>query len=154
MVNINIAYTARMQIVPVSLKWKRGSSWKGTYWCFIPLRIEVNHSGRFNTLRPMEIGRHFADDIFKCIFVTENVWTPIEMSQKYVPKGPIINVPALVQMMAKRRQGDKPLSEPRMKSLLTHICVPRPQCVKPIEAWTLWPLFCRQYFDRVTWNIF
>ena len=32
--------------------------------------------------------------------------------------------------MAWRRSGDKPLSEPMMDSLLTHICVTRPQWVK------------------------
>ena len=42
-----------------------------------------------NTLRLREIGGHFADDIFKCIFLTENVWIPIEISLKFVPKGPI-----------------------------------------------------------------
>ena len=31
--------------------------------------------------------------------------------------------------MAWRRTGDKPLSEPRMESFLTHICVTRPQWV-------------------------
>ena len=40
------------------------------------------------------------------------------------------NIPALVQIMAWRRPGDKPLSEPIMISLLTHICVIRPQWVK------------------------
>ena len=39
------------------------------------------------------------------------------------------NMPSLVQMMAWRRPGDKPLSEPMMVSLLTHICVTRPQWV-------------------------
>ena len=33
---------------------------------------------------------------------------------KYVHKGPIDNKPALVQIMAWRRIGDKPLSEPMM----------------------------------------
>ena len=83
----------------------------------------------FNTLRPRLSGRHFADDIFKCIFLNENVWTAIEISLKFVPKGPINNIPALVQIMAWRRSGDKPLSEPMMVSLLTHICVTRPQWV-------------------------
>ena len=32
---------------------------------------------------------------------------------KFVPKGPINNIPALVQIMAWRRPGDKPLSEPK-----------------------------------------
>ena len=84
----------------------------------------------FNTLRPRPNRRHFADDIFKCIFLNENVWIPIKISLKLVTQGPIINIPALVQIMAWRRPGDKPLSEPVMISLLTHICVTRPQWVK------------------------
>ena len=48
---------------------------------------------------------------------------------KFVPKYPICNTPALVQIMAWRRPGDKPLSEPMMVSLLMHICVTRPQWV-------------------------
>ena len=88
-----------------------------------------------NTLRPRQNGRHFADDIFKCIFLNENAWMPIEISLKFVPEGPINNIPALVQTMAWRRPGDKPLSEPMMVSLLTHICVTRPQWVKPDLAW-------------------
>ena len=42
---------------------------------------------------------------------------------------PIDNNPALVQIMAWRRSGDKPLAEPMMISLSTHICVTRPQWV-------------------------
>ena len=78
-------------------------------------------------------GRHFADDIFKCIFLNENVWIPIKISLKFVPKGPINNIPAMVQMMAWRRPSDKPLSEPMVVSLPTHICVARPQ-------WVIWLL--------------
>ena len=84
----------------------------------------------FNTLRPRHNGRHFADDILKCIFFNEDVWISIKISLKFVPKGPINYIPALVQIMAWRRPGDKPLSEPMMVSLLTHICVTRPQWVK------------------------
>ena len=36
----------------------------------------------------------------------------IQISLKFVPKGPIDNKSALVQVMAWRRSGDKPLSEP------------------------------------------
>ena len=50
----------------------------------------------FNTLRPRQNGRHFADDILKCIFLNENVWIPIETSLNFVPKGPIDDIPALV----------------------------------------------------------
>ena len=84
----------------------------------------------FNTLRPRQNGRHFADDIFKYIFLNENAWIPIKISLTFVPKGRINNILALVQIMAWRRPGDKPLSEPMMVSLPTHICVTRPQWVK------------------------
>ena len=53
-----------------------------------------------NTLRPKHNGRHFADDLFKCIFLNENVWIPIKISLEFVPKGPINYIPTLVQMMA------------------------------------------------------
>ena len=52
-----------------------------------------------NTLRPRQNGRHFADAIFKCIFLNENVWIPIKISLKFVPQGPLSNIPALVQIM-------------------------------------------------------
>ena len=48
------------------------------------------------TLRPRQNGRHFADDTLKCIFLNENVWIPIEILLKFVPKGQIDNIPALV----------------------------------------------------------
>ena len=68
----------------------------------------------FNTLRPSQVGRHFPDAIFKCIFLNENVWISIKISRNFVPKGPINNISALVQIMAWRRPGDKPWSEPMM----------------------------------------
>ena len=73
-----------------------------------------------NTLGPRQDGHHYPGDIFKCIFLNENVWISIKISLKFVPKGPINNIPSLVQIMAWRRPGDKPLSEPMMVSLLTH----------------------------------
>ena len=91
--------------------------------------VQLHLHSRLNTLRPRQNGRHFADDIFKRIFLNENVWIPIKISLKFVPKGPINNIPALVQMMVWRRPGAKPLSEPMMVSLLTHIWVTRPQWV-------------------------
>ena len=44
-----------------------------------------------------------------------------------VPDG---QLKALVQIMAWHWKGDKPLSEPMMVSLLTHICITWPQLVK------------------------
>ena len=68
-------------------------------------------------------GHLFADDIFRYIFVNEKFCILIKISLKFLPEGPIDNNSALVQIMAWRRPGDKPLSEPMMVSLLTHICV-------------------------------
>ena len=82
-----------------------------------------------NTLRPRQDGRYLPDDIFRCIFLNENVWIPLKISLEFVPKVPISNIPALVLITAWLRPGDKPLSEPMMFSLPTHICVTRPQWV-------------------------
>ena len=82
-----------------------------------------------NTLSARQHGRHFPDDILKCIFLNENVWISIKISLKFVLKGLINNIPALVQIMAWCRTGDKPLYEPMLVSLLTHICVTWPQWV-------------------------
>ena len=73
------------------------------------------------TLRPRQNGCHFADDPFKDIFLNETLRISIKMSLNFVPKGPINDIPAMVQIMAWRRRGDKPLSEPMMISLHTHI---------------------------------
>ena len=59
----------------------------------------------FNSLRSRRNDRYNADDIFKCIFLKENVWIPTKISLKFVPKGRINNIPALVQIMAWRRPG-------------------------------------------------
>ena len=83
-----------------------------------------------NTLRPGQNGLHFPDDIFRCIFLNENAWISSKISLKFVPNGPVNNIPALVQIMAWRRTSDKPLSETMMTSLQTHICVTLPQWVK------------------------
>ena len=59
------------------------------------------------TLRPMQYGRHFLDDTFKRIFVNENARISIRISLKFLPKGQIYNIPALVPIMAWRRLDDK-----------------------------------------------
>ena len=63
---------------------------------------------------PWQNGSRFADDIFECIFVKEKFWILIIISLKFVPKGPIDNNPALVEIRAWRRIGDKTLSEPML----------------------------------------
>ena len=67
-----------------------------------------------NALRQRQNGRQFPNDIFKYIFLNENIYISIKISLKFVPEGPINNIPALVQIMARHQPGDKPLSEPMM----------------------------------------
>ena len=55
--------------------------------------------------------------MFKCIFLNENIWILNDISLKYVPWSPIDNMSAWVQIMAWRRPGDKPLSEPMLTQL-------------------------------------
>ena len=69
---------------------------------------------RFNTLKPRQNGAHFTDDMFmfKHVPVDENFWCLNKISLQYVPWGLIDYMAALVQIMAWRRSGDNPLSEP------------------------------------------
>ena len=53
-----------------------------------------------NTLRPRQNVRHFPDDIFKCVFMNDNVWNLLHISLKFFPRVRINNIPALVQIMA------------------------------------------------------
>ena len=103
-----------------------------------------SHTTMVNSLRPRQNGRHFPD-IFKWIFLNENRWISIKISLKFVRKGLNNNIPALVLIMAWRRPGDKPLSEPMLVISLTHICVTRPQWVKHLAtqiATLTWPTRC------------
>ena len=59
-----------------------------------------------------------ADDIFNCIFLNENDRILIQISLKYVPKIPIDNKLALVQVMAWRQAGDKPLPKPMITQFI------------------------------------
>ena len=52
--------------------------------------------------------------IFKFIFLYENFRISNNNSLQIVPKGPINNIPVLVQIMTWRQLGNKPLSEPMM----------------------------------------
>ena len=53
-------------------------------------------TSKINTLRPRQNGRQFLEDNFKCIFVNENVHISIKISLKFVPKGLVNNITALV----------------------------------------------------------
>ena len=74
------------------------------------------------------------------VFMLNKHCLSLSLSLKFVPKGPMNNIPTLVQIMAWRRPGDKPLSEPMMDNLLTHICVTRPQWVNKCLCYTTVPV--------------
>ena len=103
-----------------------------------------------NSLRPRQNRRHFADDVFKVIFLNENVWISINISLKFVPRGPINSIPTLVQIMAWRRPGDKPLSEPMMVRLPTYICITGPQWV---NAWCKFLVTLSSFWEQAIWFI-
>ena len=113
---------------PNNRKLSMISSDRSCVWLsIITSYVSVN---MINTLRPRQNGRHFAYGTFKRIFLNENGRLSIEISLKLVPKDPINNIPALIQIMTWRWPGDKPLSEPIMVRLLMHICITRPEWVK------------------------
>ena len=70
--------------------------------------------GHINSSPPGQNGRPFTDDVFKCIFMNEKFCIWIQISLKFVPKGPIDKKSALDLVMAWHRTGDKPLPEPML----------------------------------------
>ena len=69
----------------------------------------------------------FYQTTFSNSFSYENIQILIRISLNFVPNDPINNIRALVPIMAWRRPGVKPVSEPMLASLPTHECVTRPQ---------------------------
>ena len=73
-----------------------------------------------NSLRPRQNDRHFTDGIFKFLLMNENIWISPKILLKFVPMVSMSNIPVLIQIMAWRRPGDKPLCESIVFSLLKH----------------------------------
>ena len=69
----------------------------------------------FNTLRPRQNGRQFPDDFFKCIFFSCMIMFNFDFPEVFAE--------------VCSQESAKPLCEPMMVSLLTHICVTEPQWV-------------------------
>ena len=124
--------------------------------CHCCQSAHLTHGGR------RQNGRHFPDNIFKCIFLNENVWNAIKISLKFVLKGPIYIIPALVQIMAWRRPDDKPLSGPMMDRLPMHIYLTQPQWVNTLRprqnAWhsqnTIFLMKIVVCWLKFHWNLF
>ena len=90
---------------------------------YVRLRFRVSHIEAEAKLPPFR-RRHFQMD-----FLEKKCMDFLKISFKFVHTVRNDNIPALVQIMAWRRPGDKPSSEPMMISLLTHVCTTRPQWV-------------------------
>ena len=103
-----------------------------TYWTYQHLFWDnfIRNTSWLNTLSPRQNECHFTEDISNAFSWNKNIWIRIRISLKFVPRGLINKIPALVQIMAWRCPGDKPLSEPMLVCLQMHICVNRPQWVK------------------------
>ena len=119
------------------LKQHRIIAWMSNYihikpWNVIDHPCQNFNSGSIDSLRMRQNGRHFTDNPSKHIFLSHTIQISIKFSLKLVSKGQINNIPALVPIMAWRCPSDKLLSEPMMVSFLAHICVTRPQLVKPV----------------------
>ena len=141
-VQVNGLAILRDFMMKCSIEHKNDHRYPTHSWCGHDIQAR-SALPALNTLRPRRNEQHFADDIFKRIFFNENVWISITISLKFVPKGLINNIPALAQIMAWRRPGEKPLSETMMVRLLTHKCVTRPQWVNEgIHPGLLCFLYC------------
>ena len=110
-----------MQMSPIARGYSRNVV--GVSHCLVVIPISSI------TLRPRQNGCHFTDYSFKHIFLNENIWISTKIWLKLIPKGPINNIPTLVQMRAWHWPDDKPLSEPVMVWLPMHIWVTRHQWV-------------------------
>ena len=89
------SYDRKNDICHWSPAWVKKKSHCGGYWttfspcarflgCFLKKKTLRNTS--VNTLWPGQNGRHFPEDIFKCIFLNENVWISLRISLKFVSK--------------------------------------------------------------------
>ena len=104
------------------------------------VNVQCTALQELNALRPKQNDHRFPDDIFKCILLNEMCCILMKNSLKFVSKCPIYD------MMAWRRWGDKPSSEPTLTILLTHICITRPQWLNVVDDFVIktltvdWPM--------------
>ena len=109
MLGLKLNHASKRVIKPQQNKAQYNDVWIS---CDIPhstCRLQLDLIA-LNALKPGQNGRHFPYDIFKCIFLNENVNISINISVKFAPVGSANYIPALVQIMAWRRPRDKSLS--------------------------------------------
>ena len=105
----------------------KGATGLSDRWFSAPKALYITHWCRYKIAAFSQTT--FSNDLF--------LHTNLLLSLTFVPKVRINNIPTLIQIMAWRRPGDKPLSEPIMLSSLTHVCVTRPYWVKTFPVNTV-----------------
>ena len=68
-------------------------------------------------MEPEQNGGHFANDLFRSVFLYENVWISIKIPRRCVPVGAIDSKLSLIQVMAWHRTGAKPLPLPMINTV-------------------------------------
>ena len=80
--NVFLCHTFSVACMPVYY-WCRNSLFKSQLWDISSLssqslihycNVHCRNTTCFNSMRPRGNGRHFLDDIFKSIFLNENIW--------------------------------------------------------------------------------
>ena len=135
-----LAFVTRDYLTLAFVIWLSLLLWK--IWCHFPSKSTVMLESptkscwslmkhwKVNSSPPGQNGHRFTDDIFRCIFMNEKFCIVIKNSVKFVPKYPVDNIPELVQIIAWRRIGEKPLSDQYWPNPITHICGTRGRWVK------------------------
>ena len=77
-----------------------------------------NHILLLTDLPMKKMAANLADDIFNWMFLNRKGRIPIQISLKFVSGSPIDKKPALIQTMAWRRTGDKPLPKPMITQFI------------------------------------
>ena len=76
-----------MRAASTDIEWIYG--WNMIYALILPIEFYIiRHCSALSTcssLRPRQNGHHFADDIFKCIFLNKNLGISLKVSLKFVP---------------------------------------------------------------------
>ena len=135
------------------LFWSTPGSWRdarGARICDICLYLKYVHSRHLKYVHSVFALTHWnrdeIDAILKTTFTNalsgmKMYWFRLKFHCNLF-RGPINNIASLIQIMAWRRSGDKPLSEPMLVRSLTHIRITRPQWVKTwyLYNWHILPL--------------
>ena len=122
---------------PQTFNGAQGNTWGSLHWCV----VHFTNVLLVNTLRQWQNGRHFVNDIFKCIFLNRNVWIPIEISLKFNPGVQLTIFQHWFSQWLGNRCQSHCLNQWWLPSLPTHICFTRPLWVNKIVLRLTQPVF-------------